>query len=167
MVEEFLVDCVPGNERAIFLPENAFFREHLTYKQSGDTLRIISTLPYPYGLTIFISGISPEKIEANASRVLLDRLDIENLQIDLKKIATVTISNTKIKNCGVSATDRSFVRFIKNSSVINMDMNLQKYAGIELGVMKLIKASLQMSPSAKITATKEHLLLLQKSGSLQ
>jgi hypothetical protein len=167
LVEEFLVDCIPGNERVLFLPTNSFFRENLTYKQSGDTLRIISTLPYPYGLNIFISGINPEKIEANASRLLLDGLTIESLQVDLKKIATVTISNSKIKNCAVNITDRSYVRFVKNAAVSNLDMNLQKYAGIELGVMKLNKASLQMSSSAKITATKEHLLLLQKSGSLQ
>lgn len=167
LVEEFHVDCVPGNEKAIFLPRNSFFREHLTYKQSGDTLKILSTLPYPYGLNIFLSGISPEIIEANTARLLLDGLNLENLQIDLKKIAVVTISRTKIKECTVNITDKSYVRFAQNSSVNNLDMNLQKYSGIELGVMKLNKASLQMSASAKITATKEHLLLLQKSDSFK
>ncbi|GAB3508548.1 hypothetical protein [Emticicia fontis] len=167
LVDEFNVDCVPGNERTIFLPRNPFFREHLTYKQSGDTLKISSTLPYPYGLNIFLSGINPEKIEANAARVLLDGLTIDSLQVNLKKIAVVTISRTKIKECTINTTDKSFVRFAKNTSVGNLDMNLQKFSGIELGVMKLNKASLQMSSSARITATKEHLLLLQKSGGLQ
>lgn len=167
LVEEFFVDCVQGNERAILLPKDSFFRQHLTYRQSGDTLRILSMLPYPYGLNIFLSGISPQIIEANASRVLLDGLNLENLQVNLKRIATVTISRTQIKDCAVNITDRSYLRFVKNSSVNNLEMNLQKHSTIELGLIKLNKASLQMSASAKITATKEQLLLLQKSGILQ
>ncbi|MBA4853664.1 GIN domain-containing protein [Emticicia sp. BO119] len=166
-INEFSVSCIPGNERALILPRNTFFRKYVTYSQSGDTLIIHSTLPYSYGLDIFLSGINPEKIEANAGRIYLNRLSLNQLHTSIERNAEITITNTEIKDLDVNTTDVAKVRLIKNCVVDRLDINLQKQSEIELGEVKLNKVSLKISPSAKINATKEHLLLLQKSGLLQ
>lgn len=164
---EFFVDCVSGNKRELVLPKDNFLRTNLTYTQSGDTLIFHSTLPYSLATTIFLSGVNPETIEANATRVLLDGIKLEHLRVTLERNAAVTISRTQIKDFTVNITDKSYVKLGKNSVVDNLVINLQKQSAIELGEIKLNKVSLQMSASAKITASKENLLLLQKSGNLK
>ncbi len=166
-INKFPVNCIPGNNSLLLLPRDRFLREHITYKQSGDTLIISSTLPFSSDSEVFLSGINPEKIEANAGRILLDRLDIDQLQMALEGNADLTIANTQIKDFTVKATDESKVKLLTNSAVDNLNINLQKQSEIELGDAKLNKVSLQMSSSAKIATTKENLLLLQKSSSLQ
>ena len=166
-INEFSISCIAGNDGLLLLPRNSFFRKHVTYTQSGDTLIIHSTLPYSYGLEMFLSGANLEKIEANAGRIYLNKLSLNHLQTALTRNAETTITNTQIKDLAVNITDASSVRIIRNSVIDNLDMNLQKQSEIELGEIRLNKVSMQMSTSAKITATKEQLLLLQKSGILQ
>lgn len=162
-----LIKHISGNEKTLFIPKEGGFRELVDFSYRGDTLIINSNINYRYPLPIFVAGIIPETIKTNCASINLDSVSAGHLQVNLEKKAELLISKTQIQSIDVTISDNSQLKLIGNSQVDDISLNLQNQAKADLGEAKLSKISLQMSSSAKISANKENLMLLQKTSSLQ
>ncbi|MFD2520259.1 GIN domain-containing protein [Emticicia soli] len=162
-----LIKYISGNEKTLFIPKEGGFRELVNFTYKGDTLIINSNINYRYPLPIFVSGIVPETIKTNCASINLDSVSGGHLQISLEKKAELVLNKTQVQKIDATLSDNSQLKLIGNSRVDDISLDLQNQAKADLGEAKLGKISLQMSSSAKISATKENLVLLQKTNSLQ
>lgn len=162
-----LIKHISGNEKTLFIPKEGGFREVVNFTYKGDTLIINSSINYRYPLPLFVSGIIPEAIKTNCAAISLDSVSTGHLQISLEKKAELVLTKTQVQKIDATLSDNSQLKLIGNSRVDNINLDLQNQAKADLGEAKLGKISLQMSSSAKISATKDNLLLLQKTSSLQ
>jgi len=162
-----LIKYIIGNEKTLFIPKEGGFRELVNFIYKGDTLIINSNINYRYPLPLFVSGIIPEAIKTNCAAISLDSVSTGHLQISLEKKAELVLTKTQVQKIDATLSDNSQLKLIGNSRVDNINLDLQNQAKADLGEAKLGKISLQMSSSAKISATKDNLLLLQKTSSLQ
>lgn len=162
-----IIKYVGGNEQTLFIPKESSFRELFNFNYVGDTLLINSNINYRYPLPIVVSGIIPETLKTNCAIISLESVNSSNLQISLAKKAELVLTKAQIHKIDATLSDNSQFKLIGNSQVDEINLHLQNQAKADLGEAKLGKISLQMSPSAKISATRENLMLLQKTGSLQ
>jgi len=162
-----LIKHISGNEKTLFIPKEGGFRELVDFSYKGDTLIINSNINYRYPLPIFVSGIVPETIKTNCASINLDSVSVGHLQISLEKKAELVLNKTQVQKIDATLNDNSQLKLIGNSRVDDISLDLQNQAKADLGEAKLGKISLQMSSSAKVSATKDNLLLLQKTSSLQ
>ena len=94
-------------------------------------------------------------------------MNIENLEVALKWRAEMDITRANIKHIRFDLANNTLARLTGNSTITTLDLNLQQKSKIDLGEVKLENLSLHMSPLAKISATKENLIVLQKTSTLK